>query len=172
MIGRRDLVGQINRTLGHLGGSIDPHACFLLHRGLKTLAVRVRHQNQSALELARYLEQQPQVARVNYPGLESSPSYRRAAELFYGCGGRLSFELKGGIAAADSFIRKLMIPACAPSLGGVESLVTRPSTTSHSGMPRDERERRGISDGLIRFAVGLETTSDLIADFGQALQVI
>ena len=79
--------------------------------------MRVRHQNQSALELARYLEQQPQAARVNYPGLASSPSYRRAAELFYGCGGCLSFELKGGIAAADSFIRKLMIPACAPSLG-------------------------------------------------------
>jgi cystathionine beta-lyase/cystathionine gamma-synthase len=172
VIGRRDLVQQINRTLGHLGGSLDPHACFLLHRGLKTLAVRVRYQNESALAIARHLEGQAQVTRVNYPGIASSPSYQRAAELFEGCGGCLSFELKGNTEAAEHFVRKLAIPACAPSLGGVESLITRPATTSHSGMPREERERRGISDGLIRLAVGLETTSDLIADCNQALKSI
>jgi cystathionine beta-lyase/cystathionine gamma-synthase len=172
VIGRAELVGQINRTLGHLGASLDPHACFLLHRGLKTLAVRVRYQNESALKIARYLQQQPQVARVNYPGLESSPSHLRAAELFEGCGGCLSFELKGGTETAEAFISRLKIPACAPSLGGVESLITRPATTSHSGMPREERRRRGISDGLIRLAVGLETANDLIEDCASALKPI
>jgi cystathionine beta-lyase/cystathionine gamma-synthase len=170
VIGRRELVSQVNRTLAHLGGSLDPHACFLLHRGIKTLAVRVRYQNESTLAIARYLEGQAQVARVNYPGIASSPSYQRAAELFEGFGGCLSFELKGGTEAAENFIRKLKIPTCAPSLGGVESLITRPATTSHSGMPRAERERRGISDGLIRLAVGLETTADLISDCDRALK--
>jgi cystathionine beta-lyase/cystathionine gamma-synthase len=172
VIGRADLVSKINLTLGHLGAALDPHACFLLHRGLKTLAVRVRYQNESALKIAQFLEAQPEVARVNYPGLESSPSYQRANELFEGSSGCLSFELRGGMEAAEAFIRKLTIPICAPSLGGVESLITRPATTSHSGMPREERERAGISDGLIRLAVGLEATADMIEDCGQALKSI
>ena len=125
VIGRADLVSRINLTLGHLGAALDPHACFLLHRGLKTLAVRVRYQNESALKIAQFLEAQPKVARVNYPGLESSPSHRRASALFEGSSGCLSFELKGGMEAAEAFIRKLTIPICAPSLGGVESLITR-----------------------------------------------
>jgi cystathionine beta-lyase/cystathionine gamma-synthase len=172
VIGRADLVNRINLTLGHLGGALDPHACFLLHRGLKTLAVRVRYQNESTLKIAQFLEAQPQVARVNYPGLASSPSYRRATELFEGSGGCLSFDLKGGLETADAFIRKLTIPICAPSLGGVESLITRPATTSHAGMPRAERERAGISDGLIRLSIGLESTTDLIGDCEQALKAL
>jgi cystathionine beta-lyase/cystathionine gamma-synthase len=172
VIGRADLVRRINLTLGHLGGALDPHACFLLHRGLKTLAVRVRYQNESALKITDFLEAQPEVARVHYPGLRSSPSYQRATELFEGSGGCLSFELKGDVEAADAFIRKLTIPICAPSLGGVESLITRPATTSHAGMPPEERERAGISDGLIRLSVGLEATADLIEDCEQALKDI
>ncbi|HEX4208929.1 MAG TPA: aminotransferase class I/II-fold pyridoxal phosphate-dependent enzyme [Candidatus Binataceae bacterium] len=170
VIGRADLVSRINLTLGHLGAALDPHACFLLHRGLKTLAVRTRFQNDSALKIAEFLEAQPEVSHVNYPGLASSPSYRRATELFEGSGGCLSFELKGGLEAADSFIRKLTIPICAPSLGGVESLVTRPATTSHAGMAREERERAGVHDGLIRLSIGLEATADLIEDCRQALK--
>lgn len=172
VIGRADLVSQINLMLGHLGAALDPHACFLLHRGLKTLAVRVRYQNESTLKIAQFLEAQPEVARVHYPGLASSPNYRRAAELFEGSSGCLSFELKGGLEAAEAFIRKLTLPICAPSLGGVESLITRPATTSHAGMLRDEREKAGISDGLIRLSVGLEATADLISDCEQALRAI
>ncbi len=140
VIGRAPLVEQVTRKLNHLGGVLDPHACFLLHRGLKTLAVRVRYQNQSAMEIARFLEKSPQVRRVNYPGLESNPDHPRARELLDGFGGMLSFELEGGVAAADRFIDRVTLPVSAPSLGGVESLITRPATTSHSGMTPAERE--------------------------------
>ena len=101
VIGRAELVEEIKHKLDHLGGVLDPHACFLLNRGIKTLAVRVRHQNESALKLARFLEQHPKIARVNYPGLESHPNHLRACELFDGFGGVLSFEIEGGVAAAE-----------------------------------------------------------------------
>ena len=169
VIGRADLIEAINRKLGHFGGSLDPHACFLLHRGMKTLAVRVRHQNESALRIARFLESHPKVAAVHYPGLERHPHHLRACELFDGFGGMLSFELSGEVAAADRFISRATLPISAPSLGGVESLITRPATTSHSGMTREERARVGISEGLIRFSVGLEAADDLIEDFERAL---
>jgi cystathionine beta-lyase/cystathionine gamma-synthase len=169
VIGRVDLIEKISRTLSHFGGSMDPHACFLLHRGLKTLGVRVRYQNASAIEIARYLSTHAKVAAVNYPGLESHAGHSRAAELFDGFGGMMSFELRGGVAAAEKFIDRVTIPISAPSLGGVETLITRPAQTSHSGMPRAERERAGISEGLIRLSVGLEATADLVADFARAL---
>jgi cystathionine beta-lyase/cystathionine gamma-synthase len=169
VIGGHELVGRIRRTLAHLGGALDPHACFLFERGLKTLAVRVRYQNESALRIARFLESHPKVAIVNYPGLESHPNHLRACELLDGFGGMLSFELEGGVTAADTMIANLTIPLVAPSLGGVESLITRPTTTSHSGIPRDYLESIGIREGLIRLSVGLETTDDLIADLDQAL---
>jgi len=169
VIGRADLVQMVAHKLNHLGGVLDPHACFLLHRGMKTLAVRVRYQNESALKIARFLEAHPKVRRVNYPGLESSTDHLRACELLDGFGGMLSFELEGGVAAADSFIAHVTLPISAPSLGGVESLITRPATTSHSGMSPEERSRAGIAEGLIRFSVGLEATEDLIEDFTRSL---
>ena len=170
VIGRAELVHDITHKLNHFGGALDPHACFLLHRGLKTLAVRVRHQNESALRIARFLEQHPRVAQVNYPGLESHPNHLRACELFDGFGGVLSFELEGGVEAADRFIAHATIPISAPSLGGVETLITRPVTTSHSGMTPQDRARAGIGDGLIRLSVGLESSDDLIEDFENALR--
>ncbi len=169
VIGRADLVKKITHKLNHLGGTLDPHACFLLHRGMKTLAVRVRYQNESALQIARFLESQPAVARVNYPGLESHPGHQRASKLFEGFGGMLSFELKGGVEQAQRLMRRLRYPISAPSLGGVETLITRPATTSHSGMSHQEREALGIVEALIRLSVGLEATQDLIEDFDQAL---
>jgi cystathionine beta-lyase/cystathionine gamma-synthase len=170
VIGRRELVASITRKLNHLGGTLDPHACFLLNRGLKTLAVRVRHQNESALKLARFLEQHDKASRVNYPGLEGHTNHLRACELLDGFGGVLSFELKGGVAAAERFLAGVTIPIVAPSLGGVETLITRPATTSHSGMSASERAAAGISDGLIRLSVGLETSDDLVEDFDRALK--
>lgn len=169
IIGRADLVERITHKLNHLGGSLDPHACFLLHRGLKTLAVRVRHQNASALAVAKFLENHPAVAWVNYPGLESHPDHGRARELLDGFGGMLSFELKAGLEAAKRFIERTAIPYNAPSLGGVETLITRPATTSHSGLSPEDRAAMGISDGLIRVSIGLEAPEDIIADFEQAL---
>ncbi len=169
VIGKKSLVDKVLHKLDLLGGSMDPHACFLLHRGLKTLAVRVARQNESALALARFLAKHRAVAAVNYPGLESHPAHERAARLFDGFGGMLSFELTGGVEAAEKFMGRITIPIVAPSLGGVESLVTRPATTSHLGMDPEERRKAGIADSLIRLSVGIEATEDLIADFDLAL---
>ncbi len=170
VIGRSDLVEQVRLTLNHLGGSLDPHACYLLHRGMKTLALRVRHQNVSALAIARFLEEHPAVASVNYPGLTASPSHERAAEFFDGFGGMLSFELRGGVAAAERLMDSVELPVIAPSLGSVESLMTRPVTTSHKGLTPEERARLGLSDGLIRMSVGIEASEDLIDDLSRALE--
>lgn len=172
VIGRAELVAEITHKLNHLGGVLDPHACFLLSRGIKTLAVRVRHQSESALKIARFLEQHRKVARVNYPGLESHPNHLRACELFDGFGGVLSFELEGAAAAAEQFIAHVTIPISAPSLGGVETLITRPAVTSHSGMSAEDRAHAGISDGLIRLSVGLEASDDLIEDISDAMRTI
>jgi len=169
VMGRADLVDRIKHKLDHLGGSLDPHAAFLLHRGVKTLAVRVRHQNASALEIAKFLESRPEVARVNYPGLASHRRHDRAKRLLAGFGGMLSFELKGGEAAAKKFISATTLPIKAPSLGGVETLLTQPARTSHAGMSSEDRKRLGITDGLVRMSVGLEATEDIVEDFEKAL---
>jgi cystathionine beta-lyase/cystathionine gamma-synthase len=168
-IGRADLIEKIKHKLDHLGGSLDPHAAFLLHRGLKTLALRVARNNENALKLAQFLENHPAVQKVNYAGLESYDRFARARELFTGFGGVLSFELKGDVAKAEAFMSKVQLPIIAPSLGGVETLMTRPVTTSHAGMSAEDRKKAGISDTLIRVAVGIEGSEDLIEDFRQAL---
>jgi cystathionine beta-lyase/cystathionine gamma-synthase len=170
VIGKQDILKKIAHKLIHLGGSLDPHACFLLHRGIKTLAVRIRHQNRSAQAIAEHLTGHPAIERVNYPGLPDHPGYDRTRGLLKGFGGMISFELKGGLAAAERFLQRVSLPIVAPSLGGVETLVTRPATTSHAGMRPDERQAAGISDSLIRLSVGIEDTQDLIEDFENALK--
>jgi cystathionine beta-lyase/cystathionine gamma-synthase len=169
VIGRADLIERIRHKANHLGGSLDPHAAFLLNRGLKTLVLRVRYQNDSALKLAQFLEAHPAVTAVHYAGLASHPRHERARRLFAGFGGVLSFELKGGATRADEFAARVLIPAVAPSLGGVHTLLTRPATTSHAGLTREDRLRLGITDGLLRLSVGVESTEDLMEDFTQAL---
>ena len=129
----KERMKNLTHHFNHLGGTLDPHACVLLSRGLKTLGLRVERQNSNALELARFLENHPQVERVVYPGLESHPQHARAKEWFKGFGGMLGFEVKGGVEAAEKLTRNLQYFFCAPSLGGVESLITRPTTTSHVG---------------------------------------
>jgi cystathionine beta-lyase/cystathionine gamma-synthase len=169
IIGRKDLVREIFVNLKYFGGSLDPHACFLLHRGLKTLGVRVRQQNQNALTLARFFEDHPAIGTVNYPGLESNPEHGRAKEFLDGFGGMLSIDPAGGADAALKIMDRVEIPIVAPSLGGVESLLSRPATTSHLAVPPEERSELGISDGLIRLSVGIESIDDLIDDFRQAI---
>lgn len=167
--GDADTIERIRHKANHFGGCLDPHAAFLLKRGLKTLALRVRYQNDSALRIARFLEAHPRVARVNYPGLASHPRHERARRLFAGCGGVLSFELRGDAAQAPELERRVRLPAVAPSLGGVQTLMTRPAATSHAGLSPDERQHLGISDGLVRLSVGIEATEDLIEDLRRAL---
>jgi cystathionine beta-lyase/cystathionine gamma-synthase len=169
VVGSAERVQAIKRRLNHLGGTLDPHACYLLERGMKTLVLRVHQQNANALALARRLEGHRGVRRVNHPGLESHPHHARARELFDGFGGMISFEPKGGLAAAKRFLERVELPIEGPSLGGVETLVTRPVTTSHAGLTRAERERIGIDDALIRVSVGIEDVDDLIRDFEAAL---
>ncbi len=168
-IGRADLIEEFTHKLNHLGGTLDPHACFLLHRGVKTLALRMRQHNDSALAIAKFLESHDGVSKVIYPGLESHPANQIAQEMLDGYGGMLSFEVKGGVEAAERFFSRVQLPVVAPSLGGIETLLTRPATTSHSGLSPDEREAMGITEGLIRVSTGIENTDDLIADFKQAL---
>jgi cystathionine beta-lyase/cystathionine gamma-synthase len=171
IIGRSELVDKIKHRLDHLGGSLDPHAAFLLHRGMKTLAVRMRHHNESALRIAQFLQSHDAVEKVNYPGLESHPRYARARELFNGFSGMISFELKGDVEVAQRFMDRTTLPINAPSLGGVETLMTRPTRTSHSGMSPEDRRRLGISDRLIRLSVGIEATEDIIQDFTRAFDL-
>ena len=164
------LIERIRHKANLLGGALDPHAAFLFKRGLKTLALRVRFQNDSALRVATFLAGHARVKRVHYPGLGSHPQHARARELFAGCGGVLSFELHAGVPGAEKFAARVRIPAIAPSLGGVHTLLTRPATTSHAGLSRDQRLRLGISDGLLRLSIGIEATEDLLEDFEQALR--
>ena len=170
VIGGAEFIAGANRKLLHLGGCLDPHACFLLERGLKTLALRVRHQNQSAHQIARFMRDHPSIERVNYAGLEGCGDEQTKA-LFEGFGGMLSFEVRGDRERTQRFLSALTIPMIAPSLGGVESLVSQPAVTSHSGLTPQEREALGISDRLVRFSVGIEGTADLIDDLDHALSV-
>ncbi|MFT3769830.1 MAG: aminotransferase class I/II-fold pyridoxal phosphate-dependent enzyme [Minicystis sp.] len=170
VVGKRETIEAVTHRLNHFGGCLNPETCALLHRGMKTLALRVAAQNANALALARALERSPAVARVHYPGLESHPGHARAQALFRGFGGMLSFEPRGGLAAAEALLSRLTIPLVAPSLGGVETLIILPSKSSHAGIAPDERRAMGITDELVRVSVGIEAVEELIEDFEQALR--
>lgn len=165
----KEIIEKITHRLNHLGGCLDTHACFLLNRGIKTLALRIDYQNQSAMKVAEALEGNKKIKNVNYPGLKSSESYSRAKELMKRFGGMLSFELDMEPKNIDSFLRNVKIPIHAPSLGGIESLIIQPSKTSHAGLTEDERNQLGITDNLIRLSVGIEDTEELIEDLMSAL---
>ncbi|MBI4815640.1 MAG: aminotransferase class I/II-fold pyridoxal phosphate-dependent enzyme [Deltaproteobacteria bacterium] len=169
VIGSAPLVRKVRKKLSHLGGSLDPHACFLLSRGLKTLGVRFRHQCASAAAVAKALAERPEVKSVSHPSLPTHPSHEAAKRLLATFGAVVSFVPRGGVAAAERFLSRVELPLIAPSLGGVETLLTRPVTTSHAGMTPEARGRAGVTDDLIRVSVGLEDPDDLIADFFQAL---
>lgn len=169
ILGDRPHIKMIRHRLNHLGGCLDPNSCFLLHRGLKTLGLRVERQNETALQLATWLQHQEAVDRVYYAGLPEHPGHDRAKKWFRGYGGVLSFELPGSLTETQGFLNRLRLPLQAPSLGGVESLITRPAVTSHAGMTAEQRAAVGIRDGLVRLSVGLEDFEDLRQDFEQAL---
>ena len=170
--GSAELVDRVRRKLNIYGATLDPHAGFLLARGLKTLALRIRAQNANALALASFLAGHEKVVAVNYAGLADHPDHAYASELLSGFGGMLSFRLAGGVEATEAFLEALRLPAVAPSLGSIESLVTRPAITSHAGMSPADREKVGVTDDLIRFSCGIEHPDDLIGDLTQALDKI
>jgi len=170
--GPAPVMDDVTRIARLYGPAIDPHACWLLDRGVRTLDVRMRRHNENALALARWLETQPRVARVVYPGLESHPDHDVARTLLSGFGGMLGVVLAGGGAAADAFTDALRLAMVAPSLGGVETLVSQPRYTSHAALSRAELDAQGIPDGFVRISVGLEDAEDLRADFAQALEAV
>ena len=169
VVGSLERVKPVRSLQHHLGGSLDPHACFLFERGLKTLGLRVRHQSSTAQRLAELLAGRSEVRQVNYPGLESDPGHGFAERLFSGYGGMLSFYLDNA-AAAERFLAGVEIPLHAASLGGVETLVVRPSRSTHLGQTPEERLSLGITDDLVRVSVGIEDPDELLADFQQALE--
>jgi cystathionine beta-lyase/cystathionine gamma-synthase len=168
--GPAELVAEVTRISRLYGPASDPHTCWLLDRGIRTLDVRMGRHNENASELARWFEAQPQVAEVFYPGLQSHPDHALARELLSGFGGMLSLVLKGGAKAADRFTGALELAMVAPSLGGVETLVSQPRYTSHAGLSPAELAAQGIADGFVRISVGVENVEDLRADFARALQ--
>ncbi|MGA8310058.1 MAG: aminotransferase class V-fold PLP-dependent enzyme, partial [Terriglobales bacterium] len=170
--GRRDLIETIHSTRTTLGGNMDPHAAWLLLRGIKTLAVRVQRQNDNALRVAQFLAQHAKVRRVHYPFLEGHPQRALAMEQMHGGGGVLSFEVDGTADDARRFSEALHLFNLAPSLGGVDSLVTIPVFTSHGMISAEQRAKMGVTEQLVRLSVGIENAGDLIADLEQALTAV
>ena len=166
-----ELMTPVITRLHDFGASLGAIDCYLLERSMKTLEVRMQRHNANAQKIAEYLENHPNVRSVNYPGLPSHPSHELAARQMSGFGGMLSFELDCEPAEMDAALARLRIFARAVSLGGVESLVTVPATTSHSTLTPEERARAGVSDGLVRVSVGIEDPDDLIADLERALAI-
>ena len=172
MAGRSDLIEQIHHTRTTLGGNMDPHAAWLLLRGIKTVALRVQRQNLNALRVAHFLAKHSKVRKVNYPFLEDHPQHNVALEQMSGGGGVLSFEVDGTGQDACHLSEALRLFTLAPSLGGVDSLVCIPVLTSHAMVAADQREKMGVTEQLIRISVGIESADDLIADLEQALKVV
>ncbi|MBI9043435.1 MAG: cystathionine gamma-synthase family protein [Anaerolineaceae bacterium] len=171
--GKKDWVKKVYEYREIIGPSMDPNTAFLLLRSLKTLGLRIERQNKNALAIARFLETQPQVSQVNYPGLESHQNYEIARKQMHGgFGGMLSFDLQGGFEAVSRFLPKLKYAYMAANLGQVETIVGPPATTSHVELTKEERAEAGIPEGLIRYSVGIEDIEDLIADLTQAFQAL
>ena len=169
VLGTASYVEEVRQKMMMWGGAPDPFACWLLERGLKTLHVRVSRQNDNALRIARWCSERREIRAVHYPGLPSHPDHEVAAEQLSGFGGMLALELSGGGRATERFVRKLKLIRHAPSLGGVDSLISEPRHNSHAHLTADERARLGIPDGFLRVSVGIEDADDLIADIEQAL---
>jgi cystathionine gamma-synthase len=171
LCGPAELIKQVYHYREITGAALDPMAAYLFVRSLKTLALRVDRQNESALTIARWLQKQPAVEVVNYPGLESHLHHDVAARQMRGFGGMLSFSLKGGFEAVKRVLPQLRLAHLAANLGAVETLAGVPATTSHVECTAEERAAMGIPEGLIRYSVGIEDVGDLIADLEQAFAV-
>lgn len=172
VITRAELITAVEPMVSLYGPSLSPYDCFLLERGLKTLALRMTRHNENGMAIANFLAQDPRVARVYYPGLADHPGHAIAARQMRGFGGMLSFEPKGNAETAHRVMERLTLFQPAVSLGGVESLACFPVETSHASVPPDQRAIMGIRDTLIRLSVGIEDTEDLLEDLDQALQPV
>ena len=170
VLGNKKLIDEVRNLHKSMGGLIDPHCCYLFLRGLKTFPLRVQKQNESALKVARYLENHPGIKRVYYPFLESHPHYGVAKEQMTGGGGVVTFEIKGNISSSKRFLDALKLCYIGPSLGGVETLITHPALVTYYDCTRKQRYELGITDTLFRLAVGIEDVEDIIEDLERALK--
>ncbi len=172
VVGRADRIKALRDARGVLGGIVDPQNAYLLDRGIKTLGVRVQQQNRTAQAVAQFLEAHFRIDRVWYPGLVSHPDHQVAVAQMSGFGGVVSFEVAGDLKTTSRFIDRLKVPYIAPSLGGVESLIEQPALMSYYEKTSEERLALGIKDNLVRFAIGIEDTDDILNDLDQALATI
>ncbi|MDD3685733.1 MAG: PLP-dependent aspartate aminotransferase family protein [Bacteroidales bacterium] len=163
---------KLRQTMVYMGGNMDPHQAYLVNRGLKTLAIRMDRSQQSAQIIAEYLEKHPKVSWVKYPGLKSHPQHELAKQQMSGFGAMISFELKGGFSAGEKMMDNVHLAMLAVSLGGVETLIQHPASMTHAGLSKEAREAAGITDGLVRFSVGIEDCEDIIADLEHALELV
>ncbi len=170
VLGTAPYIEEVRQKMAVWGQAPDPFACWLLERGLKTLDVRVRRQNENAARIAEWCAARKEIRKVHYPGLADHQDHEIARTFMDGFGGMLAIELVGGGRAADRFLRRLRLITHAPSLGGVDSVVSEPRYTSHAHLPSVERVALGIPDGFLRLSVGIEDANDLIADIEQALR--
>ncbi|MBW6491008.1 MAG: PLP-dependent aspartate aminotransferase family protein [Lentimicrobium sp.] len=155
-----------------MGCNMDPHQAYMVIRGIRTLGIRIDRAQQNAMEIAKFLEAHPKVAWVRYPGLESHPQHELAKTQMEGSGTMISFELKGGLEAGKILMNNVHLSILAVSLGGVETLIQHPASMTHSKMHASDREKAGISEGLVRYSVGIEDVNDLLSDLKQALDRI
>ena len=167
--GSASLIEEVIRLMTLWGQAIDPHTAWLIDRGIRTLEVRMARHNENGLAVAQWASQHPAIVRVHYPGLPSHPEHEQAKEVLNGFGGMVGLEIKGGVRATEKMLRKLKVITHAPSLAGVESLVSEPRLTSHSRLTDEQRAKLGIPDGFVRLSCGLENAADIIADLEQAL---
>ncbi|MDD3740846.1 MAG: aminotransferase class I/II-fold pyridoxal phosphate-dependent enzyme [Bacteroidales bacterium] len=163
---------KLRQTMVYMGCNMDPHQAYMVNRGLKTLSLRVDRQQQSAQKIAEFLEGHPKVSWVKYPGLKSHPQYELAKQQMSGSGAMISFGLNGGFAAGERMMNNVHLAMLAVSLGGVESLIQHPASMTHAGLSKESREAAGITDGLVRFATGIEDCEDIIADLAHALEMV
>jgi len=164
------LYKKLRSVMVTLGFNMDPHQAYLVIRGVKTLSIRIDRAQESAMKIATYLENHPKVEWVRYPGLASHPQHELAKIQMDGSGSMISFELKGGVEAGRKLMNSVEMAILAVSLGGVETLIQHPASMTHSKVSAEGKEKAGITDGLVRYSVGIEDVSDLIADLDQALE--
>jgi methionine-gamma-lyase len=167
-----DMYKRLRQAMVNSGCNMDPHQAFLVLRGLKTLGIRLERAQRSAMEIARWLERQPEVKTVRYIGLESHPQHDLAKRQMSGFGSMISFELEGGMEAGRLLMDGVRVATLAVSLGGVETLIEHPASMTHASLSSEERRAAGFSDGLVRYSVGIEDAEDLIADLRQALDAV
>jgi methionine-gamma-lyase len=163
---------QLRAMLINLGANMDPHQAYMVSRGLKTLALRVERAEENARQVAPWLEAHPQVAWVRYIGLPSHPQHELSKRQMTGFGSMISFELRGGMEAGRILMDNMHLAGLAVSLGGVETLISHPASMTHASMARENRIAAGITDGLVRFSVGIEDLEDILSDLEQALGCI